>query len=575
VRKPIRLTASLAIAALVFSAAPAAGQDDMTADFNLREDGKLIVAYFPSPGISDVVDGEFLGWSAFLDLEVAKRLGLELVPSSFDFAAIFPALQSHRVDMIGAAMAGTQPRAQVLWLINPMQLVGAETIIVRPGTELSSWEEAAEKDLTLASVKGYFQITAWEDLGIEVHAFDNNDACMTDVLNGGADGCAIGAFGLIYRQATLPGDPLSGLDQVEMTGPRIVLDNSTIAVAKDNPEMANAVSQIFKDMWRDGTVDAAGRSAFGDVDFSLFLAPPVGGNLYVVGPWEEGVVPPTPETYPEFTTLNEGTLTVGVLGDSPMLQLADGAISGPEAQIVQFAADELGLTLDVVSIDDDAAALRGDEVDVVVGKLETTPERTSQYWMTQVPVGFSPDYIYVTGSGGSSTSWEELTADGGALSVVAGDPRIDDIQAVGVEVQEFPDATAALLAVADGSAAGFVGTTLDYVTAASADQSISETVTGWLRNSNTKTLGHAFGWGVKAGNAGLVDALDQAVTKAWQDKIVAGAYFDAFPGANTVALQAPGPALVGTGFSEGSSKDYKWRGMWMSGAWLQRPGMVE
>ena len=72
-----------------------------------------------------------------------------------------------------------------------------------------------------------------------MHAFDNDDACMTDVLNGGADGCAIGSFDLVYRKATKPDDPISGLEQVVVIGPQIVTEGSIFATARDNPSLAS------------------------------------------------------------------------------------------------------------------------------------------------------------------------------------------------------------------------------------------------------------------------------------------------------------------------------------------------
>jgi len=92
-------------------------------------------------------------------------------------------------------------------------------------------------------------------------------------------------------------------------------------------------------------------------------------------------------------------------------------------------------------------------------------------------------------------------------------------------------------------------------------------------NINNKSYAEAYIWGVKGGNGQLLDALNQALSLAWQQKVIADAYAKAFPGANTTAILAPGPTAVGTSF--GFSKDYQWRSMWVPGPWLQRPGWVE
>ena len=547
-----------------------------TAAYRLATPGKLTIGYTPIAGISDIVDGKPTGLGLLMSTEIAKRLGLEPVYASYDFAAVFPALQSHRIDFIGEQIAGTQPRAQVLYINTPATLWGPETLIVRPGTTIASWEDAAARKLTLASVKGYFQITAWEALGITVHAFDNNDACMTDVLNKGADACGIGSFDLVYRKATKPDDPISGLEQVVVVGPQIVTEGSIFATARDNAALARDIDQILIDMWRDGSVETAYKGVFGTADYGAFLQAPPGSNYYILGPWEEGVRPPAKETFAKVDTIASGTLTVGVLADGPLLTLTGETLSGPEAKILEYAANNLGLKLKGVRVTDEAAAVRGGQVDVVAGQLATTPDRTKQYWMSQ-PIGFNPDYIYVKPEAGGSfpafASWEDVTKAGGKLSVVNGSPRIADLQAAGANILMFDTPAAALKAVVDGQALGFVGSSLEYAVAASADPSISQAGIGYVRNGNIYSHGDAFAWGVKAGNGKLLDALDQSNTLAWQKKVIGDAYGQAWPGADVNAVAAPGPALVGTGF--GTTKDFIMRSMWVSGAWLQRPGYVQ
>lgn len=575
-RKHARFVSVALIAMLVATAcgtttpSPSAGSA-----FRLAADGKFTIGFSPSPGISEVVDGKPVGVGLYLSTEIAKRLGLEPVYQSYGFAALFPALQTHRIDFIGSQIAGTQPRAQVLYVNQPPTLWGPETLIVKPGTQIASWEDAAARKLTLASVKGYFQITAFEALGITVHAFDNDDACMSDVLNGGADGCAIGSFGLIYRKATKPEDTLSGLEQVVVTGPQIVTEGSVFATARDNPALARAIDQLLRDMWRDGTVEKAYQSAFGTVDFSAFLDAPVGSNYYLLGDWEEGVRPPAADTFPKVSPISGGNLTVGVVADSPLLKLEGDKVSGPEATVLEFAAKSLGLTLKAVRVTDEAGALNGNQVDLLAGQLAITPERTKQYWMSQ-PLGFSPDYIYVKpgedGGFPAYTSWESVKEAGGKIAMVSSDPRLPDLQASGADVLTVDSPAAGLKAVVDGSALGFVGSSVDYAAATSGDASIGQAGVGYIRNVNVYTHGEAFGWGVKAGNGVLLDALDQALAAAWQKKVIGDAYRTAFPGGDVSAMQAPGPALVGTGF--GTTKDFVQKSIWMSGAWMQRPGYV-
>jgi ABC-type amino acid transport substrate-binding protein len=553
----------------------------VTEEINLREDGKLTIAYQPLPAVFEVAeDGTVTGVCGLIAEEVAKRMGLEPAYVPFDFPALIPALQSGRVDMLGAGFALTQPRAQILYYLVPW-LLQPETSAIRPDFEpFHSWEEAAERNLTLATVVGYYHIERWEQYGINVHTFDSVDACLLDVVNGGADGCSVGTFDVLYRAATQPDSPIGQLKSITIGGPTINADVNAQAVNRDNPALARAISDIMKDMWREGLIEEYYRQTFGDAPIDLFINPPPGHGVYVTGPWEPGVVPPASEIYPEVSTVESGVLTVGVAQNSPLLTLEGDQLTGPEADILAFVAGKLGLELKGVAVDDEAAALNDGVVDLVAGALPATEEASHQYWQS-IPVGFNPDYIYVMPDEGGSypgyTRWEDVVDEGGKLVVLEGSDRIDELSAaLGVDPADLitvADPAEALQALVDGTAQGFVGTTIDYNIGASSSDELANAGIGWVRNNNLYSYGEAFIWGVKGGNADLIDALDQGITAAWQQDTISQAYRDAFPGSNVTSLTAPGPTAIGTSF--GASKDFVFRNMWVPGPWLQRPGWVE
>lgn len=548
---------------------------DSSNPLNLITPGKLIVGYTPYKGLIDIVNGEPVGVYGTLIKETAKRLGLEAVYQPYDFPALIPALQAGRFDILAAGFSITQSRARILYYGLP-HMMGPQVLSVRPGDKISSWEEAKAKNLTLAVLQGSLEIGIWDQLGIKYHTFDNNDSCYMDVVNGGAFGCATGTFDGLLRQATDPQNPIAKLDTMVMSGPLNQADLNAFAISHDKPALASAVQQVMAQLWRDGVVEGAFATVFGSKTYGeFFMTPPVGQPIYVPGPWEDGVTPPASASYPSVTPVVAGSLTVGVLADTPLLTLKDGALSGPEAKILQFASDKLGLKLKGVSITDAKAALNGKQVDVVAGQLAATEERVKQFWMT-TPVGFSPDYLYVKpGEGGaypSYASWEDVKAAGGPIAVVAGDPREANIKSV-ADVVEVADAASGLKAVAAGTALAFVGSTVDYAAATSANAEIAKVGIGWVRNNDAFTSGATYAWGVQAGNRTMTDALNQAITAAWQQKVINGAYLAAFPGANTTALDAPGPTAIGTSF--GASNDFVFRGTLLPGPWQQRPSSVQ
>ena len=573
----IAIAALLTTACNSSSTSSGASSTSSSSAYHLVTPGDLTIGYYPSVGLLDEVNGQVAGALVPIDNFIAKYLKLKPVYVEMSFSAMLPALQSGRIDIIGTSIASTEPRAQVAYAEHPMTFIGPETMIIKPGTTLSTWEEAAAKHYTLASVQGYYQIQAWQSLGINVQIFDSNNACMQDVLSGAAFGCALGPFTLPYLQATDPTNPLAKLIQVDMSGPLVDLDTSTLYVGKDNPALAWAVDQALTQAWRNGTVADGYREAFDGVSgYKVFLAMPTGGsNIYFPGPWEAGTYPTPPSNFASVTTISSGTLTVGLTANSPMLSLTGSTLSGPEAKILDYVAQKMGLSVKGVMVANDASALNSGQVDVVAGELATTPALTDQFWMTD-PIAFSPDYMYVPiasdGSYPTYGSWESLTKTGGDIAVVAGSNRIAALQSSGATVLTFPTVAAALGAVADGQAAAFVGTSVDFASTVSATPALQKAQFQFLQNTDTYSQGLAYAWGVKAGDGTLVDDLNQAIALSWINGVTDSAFSSAWPGADVTALEAPGPSLIG-GSSYSSSLVYTEVSMWVSGAWLQQPGM--
>lgn len=559
------LSGAALLAAISLMSQPLAAEE-----LELNTPGVLNDAAAVLPGLMEVKDGKPDGIMGEVFTQVGKRLGLDPKVDIYDFPALIPVLLSDRSDIIGPGLSITQPRAQVFYFAPPV-LIQPETIAVRPGTKIESWEQAKADGLTLASITGYFQIGLWEGMGIKVHAFDNVGACMLDVAKGGSDGCDVGAFDLAYFQLKNPGSEAEKLQIISVSGPSITTDMNSFGVSKGRPALSRAVNAAVRDMWRDGTMEKIWKDGTGAERYLNFINPPKGQALYVPGPWEANVVPPAAESVAPFQTVKPGVLTVGKTADGTLLAGKTGAAHGAEADILAYAAKRLGLTIAFASIDDPVKALDDKVVDIVAGGLVQDEQLSKKLWYT-LPFGFSPDYIYLRpnadGSYPAYKSWQDVTAAGGKIAVEAGNPRIADIGAANVVT--FPDAAAALKAVANGSAGAFVGSTVAFAAAVSGSPELVAVNFSWVRNANLHVKGEAYAWAARWGNAPLVDALDNGLVAAWQNNAIAGAYRKAFRGANVTALTAPGPTAIGTSF--GASKDYQLVGMFLAGPWTQRPG---
>ncbi|MFV0332685.1 MAG: transporter substrate-binding domain-containing protein [Tropicimonas sp.] len=549
-----RLLSGVALAAMMV--AGAAGAQDL----ELNSAGKLTDATALAPGLIQVENGEIDGIMGNIFKEIASRLGLEPQMDVYDFPALIPVLQSERADMIGPALSITQPRAQVFYFAPPV-LIQPETIAIREGTTIESWEQAQADGLVLSSLTGFFQIGLWESMGIEVHAFDNVGGCMLDVAKGGSDGCDVGAFDLAFFQLNNPDSEATGLQIVSVSGPTITTDMNSFGVSKSRPDLARAVHKTVREMWRDGTVERIWSDGIGAERFETFISAPLGQAMYLPGPWEDNVVPPAGEIA-AATTIAEGVLTIGHTGE---------ALPAAELAIAEAVAARLGLTVSAVKVDDIAAALADGSIDIAGGGLVHDLGQSHSLWYS-LPFGFNPDYIYVRpnedGGYPGYEKWEDVVAAGLKLAVVAGNPRAADIGAD--NVTEAESAAAALALVVSGEAGGFVGSTAEYAGAIAAAPELAEANLSWVRNNNNHVVGEAYGWALAWGNAGLIEPLDEAITAAWQQGDMAKAYRASYPGANISVFLAPGPTAIGTSF--GASKDFRMSGMFYAGPWAQRPG---
>jgi ABC-type amino acid transport substrate-binding protein len=322
-----------------------------------------------------------------------------------------------------------------------------------PGTKIPTWDYAAANHLTLATGVGYYYVGTWEDMKINVHTFDSDDACFEDAVKGGAAGCSVGLGSYVLHKLQAPNGPTAKLVSIMVGGPNINGDPNGLAISKDHPALARAVSHAVDELYRNGTVAQTVCEVLQNLpECKLFQLPAQGQGLYLPGPWEVGTLPPASANYPhDVPTVKSGALTLGVTGTSPMLQVSDdGTLKGPEADILNFVAGKLGLTLKGSVVNEVAAALRHGDVDLGAGALAATEEASRKYWQTEA-VGFNPDYIYVapTSSGGLPpyTRWEDVKAAGGKIAVVRGNPRVADLTAAGVDLLLVTDATAGLKAL--------------------------------------------------------------------------------------------------------------------------------
>ncbi|MHC9043305.1 ABC transporter substrate-binding protein [Microbacterium saperdae] len=127
-----------------------------------------------------------------------------------------------------------------------------------------------------------------------------------------------------------------------------------------------------------------------------------------------------------FTTITAGKLTVGVPTFPPFVGIEDGAITGPDGEIITEIAAEYGLEIEAVPYEFSALipAIQQGRVDVAIGSIFRTAERAKV-------VDFS-DPLYIEPGGVISADGIDSVDDfaDAKVGTIQGYNWVDDVQSV-------------------------------------------------------------------------------------------------------------------------------------------------
>ncbi len=133
------------LAALCFAALPAIPRAADASLTNVKSKGKLVLGLddaFPPMGFRND-DNQIVGYDIDLAREVAKRLGVQLVPQPIDWNAKEQELNTGKIDCIWNGFTITDERKQAMAFTKPY-LRNAQVVVVKKGSGFG----------TLASLKG-------------------------------------------------------------------------------------------------------------------------------------------------------------------------------------------------------------------------------------------------------------------------------------------------------------------------------------------------------------------------------------------------------------------------------------
>ena len=237
------------------------------------EPGKLIVGFNGDMPMTSLKDGQLIGSDGKMIAKIAEDLGLEVVPSQADWAAVIEATSSGRNDVMLGAMGWTPERSEVMTITDPIYYFGT-LLAQKKSTNYSTFADMAGKKV--GTVTGFTlvpELKAVPGIG-EAKLYDTSDAVMRDLVAGRID-MAILDPPLV--ELAIAEHPEWDLHQVELQpDPAFPIMstkyNVVMGVRKDATALADAINAGIADLW-DTCQNQAFMAEYGVTNPSFFIPP--------------------------------------------------------------------------------------------------------------------------------------------------------------------------------------------------------------------------------------------------------------------------------------------------------------
>jgi polar amino acid transport system substrate-binding protein len=283
-----RLTVlSLVALLLAFSAAAQA----LAQELDTIEPGKLIVGFNGDMPMTSLQDGQLIGSDGKMIAKIAADLGLEVVPSQADWAAVIESTTSGRNDVMLGAMGWTEERSKVMTISDPIYYFGT-LLAQKTENNYSTFADMAGKKV--GTVTGFTlvpELKAVPGIG-EAKLYDTSDGVMRDLVAGRID-MAILDPPLV--ELAIAEHPEWSLHQVELApDPAFPIMstkyNVVMGVRKDATALADAINAGIAELWAT-CQNQAFMAEYGVTNPSFFTPPDPNPRIGVDR--EEGWVSPT------------------------------------------------------------------------------------------------------------------------------------------------------------------------------------------------------------------------------------------------------------------------------------------
>jgi polar amino acid transport system substrate-binding protein len=212
-----------------------------------------------APHAMPKLGGGVEGFNVDLITEAGRRMGRKVEIFAGEFSGLIPAMQSGKIDFVGAPTTVTPERAKQLLFTEGYLNTYYAFVVAAGKPDLRSLDELKGK--TVASNKGSAYDKWLQDnaakLGLKAESYGTNADAMQAVISGRADagltGNTVGAYAVLRSNKQLKLVPLK-VDQGLVWG---------AAFRKDDVATRNAVENAFECMKLDGTIAKLHEKWFG------------------------------------------------------------------------------------------------------------------------------------------------------------------------------------------------------------------------------------------------------------------------------------------------------------------------
>ena len=221
---------------------------------------------------------------------------------------------------------------------------------------------------------------------------------------------------------------------------------------------------------------------------------------------------------PGYHLAEPNVLSVAITGDMPGLVAREGKLAGYDGDILQIAADRIGLTIKPVPMEWSGAiaAVQTGRVDIIGGNVAWTKQRAETLSMTD-PTGYFQNGITSKKSSGWHTLRDLENRKVGSMTGFSFLPELRKIN--GLELSLYDSTDAALRDLLAGRIEALVGDppVIDYALSKNPDW---ELVNLPFTDNNPDYplltgLGRQYVFGLSKENAALADALSAEIRKLW------------------------------------------------------------